>query len=78
MDIKKDCIYYTDRDKDTQMHLCEYKHTLYLDDENMCKCCRLWDAYIPKNSTVGQIRYAQNWQNMPIDEQPDYDDYFKD
>lgn len=38
--------------------------------------CRLWDSYIPQNSTEAQIEKAVEWQNMSFDEQPDYEEYF--
>ena len=38
--------------------------------------CRLWDSYIPNNSTLAEIEKAQKWQRMSYPEQPDYDEYF--
>lgn len=60
---------------------CKRNRTLYaqeeLDSGRMGRYCRLWDAFIPANSTPEQIEYAQRWQNMSFAEQPDYDEYFK-
>ena len=40
--------------------------------------CRLWDNYIPNNSTPAEIEKAQKWQRMSYPEQPDYDEYFSE
>jgi hypothetical protein len=74
----KDCIYYEEKEEDTGMRHCKYSHSLYEEDEDMCACCRLWDAYIPNNSTEQQTSKAVEWQNKPTEEQEDYDDYFKE
>lgn len=62
-----------------QLH-CKRTSGLYsqqeLDDGRMGDICRLWDAYIPKESTPEQIEYATKWQDMPYGEQPDYEEYF--
>lgn len=77
--IKEDCIYYVDRYKDTNMHECKYRRSLFsANDAGMCRQCRLWDSYIPNTSNKEQIEYAQKWQNMSYDEQPDYREYFND
>ena len=61
------------------MHHCKYSHSLYRQSENdeMCRLCRLWDAYIPNDSTESQIEKAQEWQNKSTDEQEDYYEHFK-
>ena len=76
--MKKDCIYYEDKEKDTKLHHCKHSHSLYDDNDDMCKNCRLWDAYIPNTSTKQQIEYVQRWQNMPLEKQTDYEEYFND
>ncbi len=77
--IKKDCIYYEDEYEDMGMHHCKYSHSLYKysEEHTMCSLCRLWDAYIPKDSTESQINKAQKWQNKPYGKQEDYDEFFK-
>lgn len=73
--IHEDCIFFEEREKDTGMNHCTRSGRL---DNNgdLCKLCRLWDSYIPKASTEGQIKKAIKWQNMSLDEQPDYEEYF--
>ena len=72
-----DCIYYVGIDEDTGMHVCKYSHSLYKDEEDMCKNCKLWDAYIPATSNKAQIERAKYWQSLIGDEQPNYDEFFK-
>ena len=77
MEIKKDCIYYyKDIEENTILHCCKYSNSFCYNNENICKKCRLWDAYIPKTATKEQIKYAQIWQNIPLNELPDYEEYF--
>ena len=60
---------------------CKRNRTLFsqedLDNGRMGVYCRLWDAFIPKDSTPEQIKYAQRWQDMGYNDQPDYYEYFK-
>lgn len=79
-----DCIYFEESlADDPEYHHCQYSHSLCKkeerDEQEMCRNCRLWDAYIPKDSTQEQIEYAQRWQNMPYEEQVKhpYEEYFK-
>nr|DAZ47101.1 MAG TPA: hypothetical protein [Caudoviricetes sp.] len=75
MITKEDCIFFEEREKDTALNHCKRSHSL--DGNNtLCKHCRLWDSYIPRNSTKEQIEKAVEWQNMPFDKQPDYYEYF--
>lgn len=75
--IKKDCIFFGGLFEDTNMFVCDYSCRLYEGGEDMCKHCRLWDAYIPNNSSEEQKEKAIEWQNKPYGEQEDYDEYFK-
>ena len=77
------CIYFKEHDDDLPCyHVCKHSGTLYtveeLESGIMGKHCRLWDAYIPVTATNEQIKYAQKWQNMSYDEQPSYEEYFKE
>jgi hypothetical protein len=78
----RDCIYFKEHEDGSELEKyneCTRECSLFLkgkEDEEMCCCCRLWDSYIPKDSTPEQIEKAQKWQNMGYDEQPDYDEYF--
>lgn len=73
--VRTDCIYFEKEEKYTRLNHC--KRSRSLDRENsLCDHCRLWDAYIPSNSTSAQIDKALTWQNMPYCEQPDYEEYF--
>jgi len=75
--VNKDCLYYEEKEKDTGMRHCKYSGTLFKENEKMCDNCRLWDAYIPRNSTNEQIEYAKQWQDSEYDEQDDYNSYFE-
>ena len=75
--INEDCIYFEEKEKDTGWNHCTNSHRL--DNKNsLCDICRLWDSYIPKNSSLEQIEKAKKWQNMPYEEQPDYYKYWED
>lgn len=73
--VYKDCIYFEEHEEDTKWNHCIRSSSL---DNNgkLCDCCRLWDSYIPKDSTKEEIEKAQKWQNMSYNEQPNYNDYF--
>ena len=72
---REDCIYFEEKEESTGWNHC--KRSCSLDNEgHLCDICRLWDSYIPKNSFPGEIERAKRWQDMPLDEQPDYEDYF--
>ena len=73
--MKKDCIYYGGIDEDMNMHVCLNSGSLYEDDE-MCRLCRLWDAYTPNTANDQEIKKAKEWQNMPYGKQPPYEDFF--
>lgn len=81
--MKRDCIYFEATYKELEFpkfRHCSYSKALFVkgqEDEDMCKNCRLWDAYIPKSSTPEQINKAKMWQNLPLDKQPDYHEFFK-
>lgn len=73
--VNEDCIYFEEIEEDTGLNHC--KRTCSLNtDGRLCNFCRLWDSYIPKNSSPTEIEKAMKWQNMSYNEQPDYDDYF--
>lgn len=75
--IHEDCLFFEERERDTGLHHCKRSSRLCSDEENdLCTQCRLWDSYIPRNSTEAQIEKAVEWQNMSLDEQPDYEEYF--
>ena len=78
---KPDCIYYKDCDKE-QLGWCICERRGYLCEkakDDMCNCCRLWDAYIPVTATQAEIEKAQKWGDMSLDEQLEnpYDEYFE-
>lgn len=80
MDNKPDCIYYEDCDKE-QLGWCKCKRKSFFckkEKNDMCNCCRLWDAYIPKAATQAEIEKAQKWNDMSLDEQYEnpYEEYF--
>lgn len=80
METQEDCIYF-EKDKEENDHIiCGRRGVYCKNTEDMCHNCRLWDSYIPKNSTASAIEYAQKWQNMGYEEQMknDYYEYFKD
>lgn len=73
--INEDCIFFEEREEDTGLNHC--KRTCSLNtDGRLCDFCRLWDAYIPRDSSPAEIEKAMAWRDMPYDEQPDYEDYF--
>lgn len=77
MSNKPDCIYYEDCDK----WYCACKRRGYFCEkakDDMCKHCRLWDAYIPKTATQAEIEKAQIWGDMSLDEilENPYEEYF--
>ena len=74
---KENCIHYGGIDKDTNLYLCKYKRILYNKEENMCKHCRLWDAYIPDSASESEKNKAIEWQNKDYDNQEDYEECFK-
>lgn len=78
--MKKDCIYFQNTGKGNLPLLCKYRGSLHSidEEEDMCRCCRLWDAYIPENSSDKEIEKAQIWQHMPLEEQEKfpYEEYF--
>lgn len=43
----------------------------------MCENCKLWDAYIPITASEIEKEKAINWQNKPLSEQEDYEEYFR-
>lgn len=72
---REDCIYFEEKEESTGWNHC--KRSCSLDNEgHLCDICRLWDSYIPKNSSPEEIERAKRWQDMSLDEQPDYEDYF--
>ena len=73
----EDCIYFEEKEKDTGWNHCTNSHRLDNKD-SICDMCRLWDSYIPNNSTPAEIEKAQKWQRMSYPEQPDYDEYFSE
>lgn len=74
---REDCIYFEEKEEDTGLNYC--KRTCSLNtDGRLCDLCRLWDSYIPKDSSFAEIEKAMAWQNMSLVEQPDYEDYFLD
>lgn len=78
--MKEDCIFY----EETYEPIPEFRHCTCMgklfvkgeEDSTMCGFCRLWDNYIPQSASDSQKEKAIKWQNMPLAEQPDYDDYF--
>ena len=73
--VNEDCIFFEEREEDTGLNLC--KRTCSLNtDGRLCDFCRLWDAYIPRDSSPAEIEKAMAWQDMPYDEQPGYEEYF--
>ena len=82
----RNCIYFEEQQGEMRIesypYHCKRTSTLYsqaeLDSGTMGKNCRLWDAFIPLDATSEQIKYAQDWQDMSYNEQPDYKDYFKE
>lgn len=80
MNNKPDCIYYDDCDKE-QLGWCACRRSGFFCEkakDDMCGCCRLWDAYIPKTATQAEIEKAQKWDNMSLKEQVanPYNEYF--
>lgn len=75
--INENCDYFEDTNEGEYPLLCKYSGSLYHRDEDMCGRCRIWDAYIPNSSTKLEKDKAKKWQNMPYDEQPPYEEYFK-
>ena len=73
--VHRDCIYSEEHEEETGWNHCTNSRRLDNKD-SLCDLCRLWDSYIPNNSTEEEIQAAQKWQNMPYGKQPDYDDYF--
>jgi len=79
--MRPDCIYF----EETYPELPEYRHCTHScslfkkgeEDVSMCQHCRLWDAYIPVNATAEERQRAIEWMDMPLNEQPDYDEYFR-
>ena len=71
-----DCIFFEEREADTGMKHC-LRSRILDNGDSLCDYCRLWDAYIPKSSSVIEREKAIEWQNMPLEKQPDYEDYFK-
>lgn len=71
----EDCIYFSDKDIDG-LYCCITKGGLYKEDEDMCGICRLYDSYIPANTSHELIEYAIKWQNCPTEEQEDYYTHF--
>ena len=72
---REDCIYFEEKEEDTGLNHCTRTRSLN-NDGKLCDLCRLWDSYIPKNSSPTEIEKAKKWQNMSYNEQPDYDEYF--
>ena len=73
--INEDCIFFDEREEATGLN--HSRRTCSLNtDGRLCDFCRLWDAYIPRDSSPAEIEKAIAWQDMPYNEQPDYDEYF--
>ena len=73
--VNEDCIFFEEHEEGTGLNDC--KRTCSLNTGGrLCDFCRLWDAYIPRDSSPAEIEKAMAWQDMPYDEQPDYEDYF--
>lgn len=50
----EDCIYFEEKEKDTGWNHCTNSHRLD-NKSSLCDMCRLWDSYIPNNSTPAEI-----------------------
>lgn len=78
--MKEDCIFYEETYvPNPKFRHCKRECLLYVkgeEDNTMCEGCRLWDNYIPQSATEEEKIKAIKWQNMPLEEQPDYHDYF--
>ena len=56
---RKDCIYFEEKEEETGLNHCIRTRSLN-NDGKLCDICRLWDSYIPKNSSLEQIEKAKN------------------
>lgn len=78
--MKEDCIYFEETyEPSPEFRYCTCMNKLFVKDEEdstMCEVCRLWDNYIPQSATDAEKEKAIKWQNMSLEEQPDYDNYF--
>ena len=72
---REDCIYFEEKEEDTGLNHCTRTRSLN-NDGKLCDICKLWDSYIPNNSTHAEIEKAQKWQRTSYSDQPDYDKYF--
>lgn len=79
--MKPDCIFFEETYEEIPKYRhCKHTKGLFLkgkEDSEMCKNCRLWDAYIPESASKEERDKAIAWQNMSYADQPDYDEYFK-
>jgi len=75
-----DCIFFEETYEELPWYRhCTHSRSLFKkgeEDNIMCHNCRLWDAYIPTTATQAQVDKAKEWQNMSLNEQPDYHEYF--
>ena len=56
--VHRDCIYFEEHEEETGWNHC--KNSRRLDNkDSLCDLCRLWDSYIPNNSTEEEIQAAQ-------------------
>ena len=78
--IHIDCIYYKHSSNKQLPLLCKHSGSLYKLGERMCDTCRLWDAYVPVNSTKEEIDKAKLWLALPYEDQlkHPYEEYFKE
>ena len=74
---REDCIYFEEKEEETGLNHCIRTRSLN-NNGKLCDICRLWDSYIPKNSSSEKIEKAKKWQNMSYEEQPDYYKYWED
>ena len=79
--MNKDCVFFQESYEDLpSYHACKRSGSLYLsgkEDDIMCSNCRLWDAYIPETATEQAKVKALRWQDAKLNEQEDYEEYFK-
>ena len=78
--MKEDCIFFK-KSNENILGYSECSCLGYLQNKNhseddMCRNCRLWDAYIPISATDQEKEKALSWQSMSLTKQPDYYEYF--
>ena len=62
--VHRDCIYFEEHEEETGWNHC--KNSRRLDNkDSLCDLCRLWDSYIPNNSTEEEIHIERRKMITP-------------